>query len=105
MILSRDFKEFIELLNRHDVQYLVVGGYAVAYHGHPRYTKDMDVWIEASLTNAARLQAALDEFGFGSLGIPDWGRCYISYEQNISYHVYALSKRLYWPVFVQDYCD
>jgi DNA polymerase II small subunit/DNA polymerase delta subunit B len=45
-MLSKDFKEFIELLNGHNVRYLVVGGYAVAFHGYPRYTKDLDVWIE-----------------------------------------------------------
>ena len=43
--INRDFREFIQSLNGHDVRYLVVDGYAVAYHGHPRYTKDMDVWI------------------------------------------------------------
>ena len=42
-MLSKDFKEFIELLNEHNVKYLLVGGYAVAFHGHPRYTKDLDV--------------------------------------------------------------
>jgi len=47
-MLNRDFKEFIESLNESDVRYLVVGGYAVAFHGHPRYTKDLDVWIELS---------------------------------------------------------
>jgi hypothetical protein len=41
-MLSKDFKEFIELLNENKVRYLVVGGYAVAFHGHPRYTKDID---------------------------------------------------------------
>ena len=44
-MLSRDFVEFIELLNSNSVRYLVVGGYAVAFHGHPRYTKDLDVWV------------------------------------------------------------
>ena len=42
-MLSPDFKEFIELLNAHNVEYLIVGGYALAFHGHPRYTKDIDV--------------------------------------------------------------
>lgn len=42
-MLSKDFKEFIELLNENSVRYLVVGGYAVAFHGHPRYTKDLDI--------------------------------------------------------------
>jgi hypothetical protein len=46
-VLNQDFKEFIQLLNENDVRYLVVGGYAVALHGHPRYTKDIDIWIES----------------------------------------------------------
>ncbi len=68
-MLSRDFKEFIALLNEHEVRYLVVGGYAVAFHGYPRYTKDIDVWVELSPENAARIVRALEEFGFGSLGL------------------------------------
>ena len=67
--INRDFKEFIQSLNGHDVRYLVVGGYAVAYHGHPRYTKDMDVWIWMEPDNADRLLKALNDFGFGSIGL------------------------------------
>ncbi len=71
-MLSKDFKEFIELLNDNRVKYLVVGGYAVAFHGHPRYTRDMDIWIELSPDNADKILDALKEFGFGSLGLkPD----------------------------------
>jgi hypothetical protein len=47
----------------------VVGGYAVAFHGHPRYTKDLDVWIEMSPENADRILKALEKFGFGSLDL------------------------------------
>lgn len=68
-MLSKDFKEFIELLNVHSVRYLVVGGYAVAFHGYPRYTKDLDVWIELSPENADNIIKALETFGFGSLGL------------------------------------
>ena len=68
-MLSKDFKEFIELLNGHKVRYLVVGGYAVAFHGHPRYTKDLDVWIELSSENADKVIKALEDFGFGSMGL------------------------------------
>lgn len=68
-MLSKDFKEFIELLNVHSVRYLVVGGYAVAFHGYPRYTKDLDVWIELSPENANNILKALEVFGFGSLGL------------------------------------
>jgi hypothetical protein len=69
MDLSPDFKEFIQLLNAHDVQYLVVGGYAVALHGYPRNTKDIDIWLWLDATNAEKLLQTLDEFGFGSLGL------------------------------------
>ena len=68
-MLSRDFKEFIELLNANAVEYLVVGGYALAAHGHPRYTGDLDIWLSAQPKNIERLLAALTAFGFGSLGL------------------------------------
>lgn len=68
-MLNQDFKEFIQSLNDNGVRYLVVGGYAVAFHGYPRYTKDFDVWIEMSAENAARMVAALEQFGFASLGL------------------------------------
>ena len=66
-MLSQDFREFVASLNASDVRYLVVGGYAVALHGHPRYTRDIDIWIESTRDNAARVVRALDAFGFGSL--------------------------------------
>ena len=68
-MFDRDFKEFIESLNENKVDYLVVGGYAVAFHGHPRYTKDMDVWVRRDRGNAERLVQALNDFGFGDLGL------------------------------------
>ncbi len=66
-MLNRDFREFIQSLNDNQVRYLVVGGYAVALHGNPRYTKDMDVWIEISPENASNVIKALEQFGFGEL--------------------------------------
>ena len=66
-MLNQDFKEFIQLLNDNQVRYLVIGGYAVAVHGHPRYTKDIDIWIEISEENAQKLVTALTQFGFESL--------------------------------------
>ena len=69
MILNRDFKEFISSLNASGVRYLVIGGYAVAFHGRPRYTKDLDVWIEVSEDNAQRIMQALKAFGFGALDV------------------------------------
>lgn len=68
-MLSRDFKEFVALLNAHGVEYLIVGGYAMALHGRPRNTGDLDVWIARTPDNAARLMKALEEFGFGGLGL------------------------------------
>lgn len=67
MQLSNDFREFLQFLNDKNVRYLVIGGYAVAFHGHPRYTKDLDVWIECEWENAERLVQALETFGFGAL--------------------------------------
>ncbi len=68
-MLNQDFKEFIKSLNENDVKYLVIGGYAVAFHGHPRYTKDLDIWIQISPENASRLVKAITQFGFASLGL------------------------------------
>jgi len=70
-VLNRDFKEFIQSLNDNHVRYLIVGGYAVAFHGHPRYTKDIDVWIEMTQENSGNVIKALEQFGFGSLGLKE----------------------------------
>ncbi len=70
-MLNQDFKEFIESLNDNGVRYLEVGGYAVALHGYPRYTKDMDIWVEMTPGNATKILKALEQFGFGSLGVKD----------------------------------
>lgn len=61
--LPHDFREFLRLLNAHQVEYLLIGDYAVSYHGYPRAKGDMDVWIATRRDNAARLVAALREFG------------------------------------------
>ncbi|HWR71600.1 MAG TPA: DUF6036 family nucleotidyltransferase [Nitrospirota bacterium] len=62
--LSPDFKEFLRLLNAQHVEYLLIGGYAVAYHGYPRATADMDIWIAIHPQNAEKVIAVLKEFGF-----------------------------------------
>lgn len=62
--LPPDFKEFLRLLNVHRVEYLLIGGYAVNYHGYPRATADMDIWVTVHPANAERVVAALKEFGF-----------------------------------------
>lgn len=68
-MLSPDFKEFVQLLNQHDVRYLIVGGYAVGIHGHPRYTGDLDIWLFSSAENAGKIIQSIQEFGFGALPI------------------------------------
>lgn len=68
-MLNEDFKEFAALLHSNQVKYLVVGGFALAAYGHPRYTGDLDFWVGTDPGNARRLLRALDDFGFGALGI------------------------------------
>jgi hypothetical protein len=65
--LAKDLREFIELLNSNGVEYLIVGGHAVAFHGYPRFTGDIDIFVRASADNAAKVLSALDAFGFGGL--------------------------------------
>ena len=62
--LANDYKEFLRLLRAHGVEYLLIGGWAVGYHGYPRATYDLDVWIGISPANANRVVKALSEFGF-----------------------------------------
>ncbi len=62
--LPPDFKEFLQLLNSRGVEYLVVGGYAVGFHGYPRATADLDIWIAATEKNAEKLEGVLRDFGF-----------------------------------------
>jgi hypothetical protein len=69
MNLNQDFQEFVKLFVAHEVEFLIVGGYALAAHGHPRYTKDLDVWVWIGPENAQRILVAIEEFGFGDLGL------------------------------------
>jgi hypothetical protein len=69
MKLSADLREFIGLLNSHKVEFIIVGAHALAWHGLPRYTKDIDFFVHADTANAEALLAVLDRFGFGSLGL------------------------------------
>jgi len=71
MQLSKDLREFVELLNSRKIKYLLVGGHAVAFHGHPRYTGDVDFLIDTSPENAALVAAAVGDFGFASLGLKE----------------------------------
>jgi hypothetical protein len=71
MKLSQDLREFIELLNSRKIKYVLVGGHAVAYHGFPRFTGDIDFLIDASPENAARTAVMVSDFGFGHLGLQE----------------------------------
>ncbi len=75
-MVNRDFRDLFAALNGAGSRYLVVGGYAVAFHAEPRYTKDLDVWVEPSADNAARVFPALSEFGapLGDLSPEDLAR-------------------------------
>ena len=69
MEIHKDFKELLELFNKHRIEYLIVDGYALAFHGAPRFTGDIDLYVRPASENAERVLAALDEFGFGSLDL------------------------------------
>ena len=69
MILNQDFREFIQLLNEHKLEYLIVGGYALAFHGYPRFTQDIDFWIWTNKENATKIISVLKDFGFISLNL------------------------------------
>jgi hypothetical protein len=71
MKLERDRKEFIELLNARDVRYVIVGAFALAHHGRPRYTGDIDLFVEASRENAEKLNQVLEQFGFANIGVEE----------------------------------
>ena len=70
-ILNRHFQEFLELLERRGVKYLVVGGYAVGLHGFPRYTGDLDIFIAVNEENARKLLEVFEAFGFSDLGLSE----------------------------------
>jgi hypothetical protein len=71
MEVQQDFKELFESLNANQVEYLIVGGYALAFHGAPRFTGDMDVLVRPTAENGRKVLAALQSFGFGSLELAE----------------------------------
>ena len=68
-MFSQDFKEFVGLLIENQVEYLIVGGYAVGIHGHPRFTGDLDIWLKPSLENADKIVRSINAFGFSSFAL------------------------------------
>jgi hypothetical protein len=69
MEVQSDFKDLLELFNVHNVKYMIVGGYALAFHGAPRYTGDIDILVKPDAENARNILNALDEFGFAFSGL------------------------------------
>jgi len=69
MEVQPDFKELLTLFNEHKIEYIIVGAYALAFHGAPRFTGDIDLYVRPAEENAGRIIAALETFGFGSLGL------------------------------------
>ena len=69
MEVQKDFRDFLALLNAHEVKFMIVGGYALAFHGVPRFTGDIDVFVKPDYENAKRIINALAEFGFSSLDL------------------------------------
>jgi len=69
MEVQPDFKELLELLNAHKAEFIIVGAYALAFHGVPRFTGDIDIFVKPDPKNAEKILAALEEFGFGSLDL------------------------------------
>jgi hypothetical protein len=75
MEAQQDFRELLELLNAHAVEFVVVGAHALAFYGVPRYTGDLDLYVRPTTENARRLLGALEAFGFGSLGLSEEDFC------------------------------
>ena len=71
MALNQDFKDLLGLFNKNHVDYIIVGAFALALHGAPRYTGDLDLLVKSDTANAERIMKSLVEFGFGSLDLSE----------------------------------
>lgn len=71
MEVQQDFRDLLALFNKHEVDYMIVGAYALAFHGAPRYTGDLDILVKPEPANARSIVRALHEFGFGSVGLTE----------------------------------
>ena len=69
MEVQQDFKDLLALFNEHKIEYMIVGAYALAFHGAPRYTGDIDILVKPDPLNAQRIMATLNKFGFGLVGL------------------------------------
>ncbi len=71
MEVQQDFRDLLELFNKNKVEYIIVGAYALGFHGAPRYTGDLDVFVKPERINARNIVRSLNEFGFGSVGLTE----------------------------------
>ena len=71
MALSKDWREFLELLNSRSVDYVIVGAQSLAFHGRPRYTGDLDILVRPTRDNAQQLLEVLNQFGFAQAGFKE----------------------------------
>ena len=69
MEVQQDFRDLLALFNEHKVEYIIVGAYALGFHGAPRTTGDIDIFVKPDSLNARKIMEALDDFGFGSVGL------------------------------------
>jgi hypothetical protein len=69
MEVQEDFRDLLGLFNKHKVDYIIVGAYALGFHGTPRYTGDLDLFVKPDPVNAREVMQALNEFGFGDVGL------------------------------------
>lgn len=76
MEIQQDFRELLELLNKYNVEYIIVGAYALAHYGVPRYTGDIDIFVNPDKNNASKILSALNDFGFGSLNLSSDDFCH-----------------------------
>lgn len=68
-MFSQDFSEFVALLIANQAEYMIVGGYAVGIHGHPRFTGDLDIWLNPTFENAEKILRVVEQFGFSSFNL------------------------------------
>jgi len=99
MVLPQDFKEFLSLLKTKNIPYLLIGGYAVGYHGYPRVTNDIDIWIAIEPKVAEQMVSALKEFGFDT---PQLSKDIFLKEKN---RVVPFDNLLIFRIFLSSICQ
>ena len=110
MEVAPDFDEFIACLTAHGVEFVIVGAYALAYHGAPRFTGDLDVLVRPTIDNASRLLKALEVFGFPTVeltpeGIADRRRMLEMGVPPVQIHVMSAISGIEWEEVWADHVE